>query len=89
MQAPTTARPARRPRRRLWDRVVDIVSPTLTCEACGAHAKQYRCEPTGEYHTRSDGEAVTRWTATEVAYRCPSCGATIWVLDVPANYPVF
>jgi predicted RNA-binding Zn-ribbon protein involved in translation (DUF1610 family) len=90
MQAHTTSHPAdRRQRRRFRDRLLDIFSPTLTCGACGTNTKQYRCEPTGEFRSTDRGEAVTRWTALEIGHRCPTCGATIWVLDVPAQYPVF
>lgn len=85
MQAHTTTALTRRRRWREW--VLDLFSPSLICDACGETAKQFRCERTGEVRTVPEDAQPSRWTAMEVEYRCPGCGASIWVLDVPMQYP--
>lgn len=93
MQADTRndahARSSERSGRRIRDAVLDFLSPTLHCEACGADVKQRRCERTGGIRTVPVGEGWRRWASVEIEYRCPACSASIWVLDVPAQYPIF
>ena len=76
-------------RRRFRDLLLEVFSPTLECVACGARTKQFRCERTGTVRPMPPDEAMTRWTAAEVEYRCPECEESIWVLDIPAQYPLF
>ena len=76
-------------RRRFRDLLLEVFSPALVCDACGAHVKQARCERTGVVRTVPPGEPMTRWTPAEVEFVCPECDESIWVLDMPTYYPLF
>lgn len=82
-QAPT------RDARRLRDVILDFFSPTLHCDVCGADTKRRHCTRTGGVRPVPVSAGWTRWSATDVEYTCPSCGGSMWVLDAPAQYPLF
>jgi hypothetical protein len=81
--------PPRHPIRRFRDSIADAFSPTLHCGDCGAASKQRRCERTGASRPVPQDASWSRWGASETEYRCPLCGASIWVLNAPMVYPLF
>jgi hypothetical protein len=77
------------PIRRFFESVADFLSPTLECSACGATNKQRRCATTGAVRSVEGAAAWPREFACETEHLCPSCGASIWVLEtVDCYYPL-
>jgi hypothetical protein len=72
--------------RRFLGTIADYFSPTLHCEACGSESKQRHCERTGNVRPVAGDESWFRVTADEIEHVCPSCGASIWVLQPSAYY---
>lgn len=85
---PRTSRKRHGPMRRMLESIADACSPLLTCNECGTVDKQRHFARTGETRSVATGREWTGWTAIEVEYRCPSCEASVWVVDVPTYYPM-
>ena len=74
--------------RRLFERVADYFSPTLTCTECDARIKERHCATTGAVRPKLTDKEWSRFAAVEVEYICPTCDETFWVLEVAPTYPI-
>ncbi len=75
-----------RPFGRYFESIADFFSPKVRCDKCGNETQKRHYEQTGTTRPMPNHAEWSRWTTVEIEHVCPKCGASVWVMKVPAYY---